>query len=165
MFLYIMLAIIIVRLFILLVSNLKVPALKLNLFKRRIRNIDILIRNYFIDTHVLFATKFNALANVSVMKELDTTKVYSFVKKNFANEITAVYQYNTYDYDKSKVLFNVTIFVMKNERIIELGYDYAVCLYTSKNYLWATNLFAELVAFRIAERTKVIGFANTQVMN
>src|SRR5664279_4574504 len=134
MFLYIMLAYIIVRLVILLVRNLKIPALKLNLFKRRIRNIDVLIRNNFIDTQVLFVTKFNALANVSVMKEIDSTKAYAFVTKKFANEITAVYQYNTFDYTKNKVLFTVTIFVLRNGRIIELGYDYAVLLYIGKDY-------------------------------
>lgn len=165
MFLYIMLAFIIVRLFGLFVSNLKASVLKLNLFKRRLRNIDVLIRNNFIDTQVLFATKFNALANVSVMKEVDSTKAYAFVTKKFANEITAVYQYNTFDYTKNKALFTVTIFVMRNERIIELGYDYAVLLYTGKDYPWANNLLAELVACRVAERTKVIGFANQQVMN
>jgi hypothetical protein len=165
MFIYIMLAYIIVRLVNLLVRNLKIPALKLNLFNRGIRNIDVLIRNNFIDTQVLFATKFKALANVSVMKEINSTKAYAFVKKKFENEITAVYQYNTFDYSESKALFNVTIFVLSDERIIELGYDYAVVLYTGRNYSWTTNLLAELATCRAAARTTVIGFANADAMN
>lgn len=140
-------------------------ALKLKVFKRKIRNIDIVIRNNFIDSQVLFATKFKALANVSVMKEIDSTKAYALVKKEFDNEITAVYQYNTFDYRESKALFNVTVFVLSNERIIELGYDYAVVLYTGRNYSWTTNLLAELATCRVAARTTVIGFANAESKN
>ena len=165
MFLYTMLAFVIVRFLVFIIGKIKMPFLRLNVFKRRICNIDVLIRNNFIDSQVLFATKFKALANVSVMKEIDSTKAYALVKKKFDNEITAVYQYNTFDYSESKALFNVTIFVLSDERIIELGYDYAVVLYTGRNYSWTTNLLAELATCRAAARTTVIGFANAEVMN
>lgn len=165
MFLYVMLAFVIIKFVILIVSNIKIPTFKLNLFNRKIRNSDRLIRNNFIDSQVLFATKFNALANVSLIKEIDPTKAYAVVKKNFANEVKAVYQYDTFDYNENEALFNVTIFVLKNEKVIEIGSDYAVLLYTLDGYTWANNLLAEFAACRIAARTKVIGFANVQAMN
>ncbi len=87
-----MLTYVIIRFVNLIVSSLKFPVLKLNLFKRGIRNVDVLIRNNFIDPQVLFATQFNALANAGAIKEIDPTKAYAVVKKNFADEITAVYQ-------------------------------------------------------------------------
>ena len=165
MFLYVMLAYVIIRFVILIVNNVKVPAFKLGLFKRRIRNVDVLIRNNFIDSQVLFITKFNALANVGAIKEVDPTKAYAVVKKNFADEITAVYQYNTFDYNENEALFNVTIFVLKNKKIIEIGSDYAVLLNTLDDYTWAKSLLAEFAICRVAARTKVIGFANVQAMN
>ena len=70
MFLYVVLAYVIIRFVILIVNNVKVPAFKLGLFKRRIRNVDVLIRNNFIDSQVLFITKFNALANVGAINAL-----------------------------------------------------------------------------------------------
>jgi hypothetical protein len=146
-------------------GKMKMPVLKLNRCKRKIPNIDVLIRNNFIDSQVLFATKFKTLANVSVMKEINSTKAYAFVKKKFDNEIKAIYQYNTFNYCESKALFNVTIFVLSDERIIELGYDYAVVLYTRRNYSWTTNLLADLANYRVAARTTVIGFANAEAMN
>ncbi len=165
MFLYIMLVFVMVRLLVFVISKIKMPVLKWNVSKRKISDINVLIRNNFIDSQVLFATKFKALANVSLMKEIDSTKAYAFVKKKFDNEITAIYQYNTFDYSESKALFNVTIFVLSDERIIELGYDYAVVLYTGRNYSWTTNLLAELANYRVAARTTVIGFANAEAMN
>jgi len=138
---------------------------KLNFFTRRILNINCLFENNFIDSKVLFATRFKALANISLIKHIDTSKAYALVMENFGNEITAIHQFNTFDYDEKKVMFNLTIFVLKNKRIIELGYDYAEILYTGNHYKWANALLSNLADFRVTDRIKVIGFVNSELMN
>ena len=85
--------------------------------------------------------------------------------ENFAKEITEVYQYSSFDYGENKTLFNVTIFVLTNNRIVEVGFDYVEILYKSNHYDWAGNLLAQLAQCKIAERTKVIGFARSEIWN
>ena len=84
------------------------------------------------------------------------------ILEKFKNEITTVHQYNTFDYNESKVLFNMTIFVLRNKRIIELGYDYAEILFTAKDYNWADALLSDLADFRVIDRRKVMGFVNSE---
>jgi hypothetical protein len=165
MFMYIMFLFLLMRFAIWIISNINWRALKLNLFNRRISAINGLFINNFINSQVLFATKFNALANISLIKQIDSSKAYALVMEKFGNEITAIYQYNTFDYNENKTLFNVTILVLKNKRIIELGYDYAEILCTGKNYNWANALLSDLANFRVTERKKVIGFVKSEVMN
>ena len=120
MYLYIVFIFLLVRLAIWVLSNIKLKAFALNFFNRKIRNIDSLFENNFIDSKVLFATRFRALANISLVRPINASEAYAMIVKNFAGEITAVYQYNTFDHDQKKALFNMTIFVLKNKRIIVL---------------------------------------------
>ena len=136
-----------------------------NFFGERIRNINSLFENNFIDSRVLFATGFNTLANISLIKHIDTTRAYMMILEKFKNEITTVHQYNTFDYNESKVLFNMTIFVLRNKRIIELGHDYAEILFTGKDYNWADALLSDLADFRVTDRRKVMGFVNSETMS
>ena len=100
-----------------------------------------------------------------LIRHIDTSKAYELIIETFGKEIPAVHQFNTFDYNEKKALFNLTIFVLKNKRIIELGYDYAEILYTGKHCKWADDLLSSLANFRVTERTKVIGFVNSELMN
>ena len=133
--------------------------------KIKIYNVNNLFANNFIDSQVLFAANFNALANVCLIKNIDTSKAYTLIMENFEKEITAVHQYNTFDYSEKRSLFNVTIFVLKDKRVIELGYDYAEVLYTGKQSDWAGRLLKELAKSKNTERTQVLGFARPEVVN
>ena len=165
MFLYVMFLWLLARLIIWIISNVNWRAFRLNLFTRRLANINGLFTNNFINSHVLFATKFNTLANISLIKYIDSSKAYAVIMEGFGNDIVAIHQYNTFDYNESKVLFNMTIFVLRNKRIIELGYDYAEILFTAKDYNWADALLSDLADFRVIDRRKVMGFANSETMS
>ena len=153
------------RLMVCALSNINWRVFKLNFFNRRISNTNNLFGSNFIDPKVLFAIRFKALANISLITQIDASKAYALVKENFGNEITAVHQYNTFDYKENQVFFIFTIFVLRNKRIIALGNDYAEILYTGKDYNWANALLSDLANFRVVNRIKVMGFANTEAMN
>ena len=165
MYLYVMFLWLLARLIIWIISNVNWRAFKLNFLTRRIININGLFTNNFINSHVLFATNFNTLADICLIKYIDISKAYALIMEGFGNDIVAIHRYNTFDYNESKVMFNMTIFVFRNERIIELGYDYAEILYTGKDYTWANALLGDLANFRVEDRTKVIGFVNSEVLN
>lgn len=165
MFLYTMLLFVLVRFVIAMTGHVQWRNFRLNISGRKVRFNNNLFGNNYIDSKVLFAARFNALPNISLINYIDSSKAYALIMENFGNEVTAVYQYNTFDYNESKTLFNRTIFVLRNKRIIELGYDYAEILYTGRDYAWANILLSDLANFRVNIKTKVIGFAHSGVMN
>lgn len=139
--------------------------LKAIVFKRRISTVSNLFANNFIDPQVLFAVKFNEPANVSLIRDINTSGAYAFITENLKNEILCVYQYNTFDYDEGAQLFNSTIFILNDKRIIALGMNYAEVFYTGKNFAWAGGLLADLASFRNAGRPGVIGFTRRERAN
>ncbi|HUS02250.1 MAG TPA: hypothetical protein VMY77_11015 [Chitinophagaceae bacterium] len=132
--------------------------------KYRIKNVNGLFVNNYIDSKVFFVSRFKALANISFIRDVDVTKAYAFIMENFAAEVVEVYQYSSFDYAENKALFIMTIFVLRDNRMIELGYDYAEVLFTNDHYSWANELLASLSNCRMAERTKVMGFVRPEAI-
>lgn len=132
--------------------------------KNRIRYVDGLFVNNYIDSKVFFVSRFKTLANISFIRDIDVTKAYALIMENFAADVTEVYQYSSFDYAENKALFIMTIFVLRDGRVIELGYDYAEVLFTNDHYGWANDLLANLANCRMAERTKVMGFIRPEAI-
>ena len=132
--------------------------------KNRIRYVNGLFVNNYIDSKVFFVSRFKRLANIAFIKDIDVTKGYALIMENFADEVIEVYQYSSFDYTENKALFNMTIFVLTGNRMIELGYDYAEVLFTNDQYSWANGLLASLANCRMAERTKVMGFIRPEAI-
>ena len=165
MLLYIFLVWLIIRLLISIVRKINWKSLKFKSAKMKTTYTNGLFVNNFIDSNVLFVTRFKALANIGIIRFTDPSKAYAMIVERFSNEITEVYQHSAFDYHEGKALFNVTILVLKNKRIIEIGCDYTVILYSGNHCIWAHALLADLANCRIEERAKVMGFARTEVMN
>ena len=130
--------------------------------KNRIRYVNGLFVNYYIDSKVFFVSRFKTLPSITLIKDIDVTKAYAMIMDSFAGEVIEVYQYSSFDYTENKALFNMTIFVLTGNRMIELGYDYAEVLFTNDHYSWANALLASLANCRMAERTKVLGFVRPE---
>lgn len=132
--------------------------------KNRIRYVNGLFVNNYIDSKVFFVSRFKTLANISFIRDIDVTKAYALIMENFAAEVVGVYQYSSFDYTENKALFIMTVFVLTDNRMIELGYDYAEVLFTNDHYSWANDLLASLANCRMAERTKVMGFVRPEAV-
>lgn len=132
--------------------------------KNRIRYVNGLFVNNYIDSKVFFMSRFKTLANISFIRDIDITKAYAIIMENFSDEVIDVYQYSSFDYAENKALFIVTIFVLRDKRMIELGYDYAEVLFTNDHYRWSNDLLASLANCRMAERTKVVGFVRPEAV-
>ncbi|MEO8762814.1 MAG: hypothetical protein ABI416_00910 [Ginsengibacter sp.] len=165
MFIYIAFFILVVRLTMWIIGRIKWRAFKLNFFKKRLANINGLLTGNFINSRILFATAFNALANVGLIRNIDNSKAFALITEKYKDQVTDVYQFNSFDYSENAMLFYVTVFVLSSKRIIEIGYDYVEILYTGSDSNWANSLLTDLAEFRMTERTKIIGFANAGAMN
>lgn len=165
MFLYTFFAWLIVRLLIAIAGSSKSGVSKLKSFKMRTTYRNGLFVNSFIDSKALFVTRFKRLANIGIIRYTDSTKAYAMIMEKFSGEIEEAYHYSSFSYDENRALFYATIFVLKDKKIVEIGFDYTVLLYTSKHYSWATTLLEDLANCRVEERTKILGFARPEVMN
>ena len=121
-----------------------------------------LFNGHFVEIKAFYAFQFGKIPSVSFIGELDVTKVFAHIDESYKYDVVAVYQHSYFDYNEQKMLFNNTIFVLKNNRMIELGDNYCQVLYTPQQYPWVDALIKELVVFRMVKETKedrIIGFA------
>lgn len=135
------------------------------LFKKRISNPEALFMGHFIEVKVFYALEFEAICCVSFIGELELSKAFDFISGNMKSEIRQTYQHTYFDYKEGKMFFNNTIFVLSNQRMIELGNNYCQVLHTPQQYRWAGDLVENLSAFRIVNNEPVIGFVRQAAAN
>jgi hypothetical protein len=137
----------------------------LSRFFRKIKNVIGLFNGYFIEVKALYALEFDAVSCVSFIGEVDTTKVFALINERMKDEIVNVYQHSYFDHNEKKMFFNNTIFILTNNRMIELGNNWCQFLHTPQQHGWANALIEELSQFRNVNSEPVIGFARQAVAN
>lgn len=170
-------AVVIVLLIVLLIRTMMAVASQMNAsaskyaHERRTRYVAGLFTNNFIDSSVLFVTRFKTLPSVSAITQIDVTKAYAFITEKLKDQITCLYQANMFDHNEGKTYFNMSIIELKNKRIIELGTGYVEVIYTNAYYDWVQVLLSELAMFRIETKAVeekapiIVGFARAMEMN
>lgn len=139
----------------------------LKIFRKPVRDLNAIFSGHFIEAKAFYAWQFNRLPCVSFIAELDVSKAFGHINETYQHCIVIVYQHSWYDHKESKLLFNNTLFVLKDQRIVELANDYCQVLYTPGQCAWAMQVTKELAAFRKAEvkETRVLGFARQAGVN
>ena len=140
------------------------------LFTRRIHDTVALFSGHFVEVKALYVVTFDRVPCLSFIGELDVTQAFAFINEQYQREIVNVYQHSYFDHAEQKVFFNNTLFVLAENRMIELGTDYAQILHTDRQYGWANGLLQSLSAFRrapepVQEVRTVIGFARQETLN
>ena len=138
-------------------------------FNRKISNLNMLFNGHYIDVKALYVLRFSGIPCVSFIGETDATKAYAYINNTFGADIKQVYQHRYFDHDHGGTFFNNTIFIMTNERMVEIGSNYCHLLHNDLDYDWARQTLEALAAFRLATtntaQTQVIGFAKQTSMN
>ena len=141
-------------------------------FLKRINANTGLFNGHFIDAKALYVLRFNAIPCVTFIGDLDVTNVFTYVAETFDGVITAAYQHSYFDHNDKMILFNNTIFVLQNKRMIELADNYCQLLYSANDYSFPRQLANELAQFRTEQsttpafrHTNVVGFAKQAEMN
>ena len=137
------------------------------LFERKIKEVNALLQGHYFEVKAWYLQEFDRMPCVSFIGELDTTKAYAYINEQFNNEIIAVYQHAYFEHDEKKMYFNNTVFILNNNRILELGNNYCQVLHTNKQYSWANELIRNLSEFRMKTEKEraVIGFARQAATN
>ena len=138
----------------------------LNLFRRDLSGVSTLFFGHYVDPKVFYTVQFNNVPCISFIGEMDAGKAFDFIQSTYRRQITAIYQHNYFDHDKRDFLFNNTLFVLKNKRLVELGNTYCQVLYTKDQHGWGQTMIKELSVFHVTgDVNKVIGFARSNHMN
>ena len=142
-----------------------------NFFKRTSIQGGI-FNGHFVDVKALYVAKFNEVACVTFIGELNVTKVFAYIKETYNSNINAIYQHSYFNHNDKQVYFNNTIVVLNFERMIELTDNYCQVLHTHNQYAWAGQLVTDLAQFRTEKtfasgymHTHVVGFARETEMN
>ena len=137
-----------------------------NFFGKDLPGVSTLFLGHYVDPKVFYTVEFNRVPCISFIGELDTSKVFDFVQSTYRNQLKGIYQHNYFDHDKRDFLFNNTLFVLKNKRLIELGNNHCQVLYTKDQHGWGQTMIKELSVFHVTgDVNKVIGFARSNNMN
>lgn len=135
------------------------------IFNRKISDALGLFNGHFIEAKALYALEFDAVSSVSFIGEIDTSKAYALILDTLSDEVVATYQHSYFDHGEVRMLFNNTIFLLRNKRIIELGNNWCQVLHTPQQHGWANDLISQLRHFRIVSSEPVIGFARQATVN
>lgn len=142
------------------------------LFNRRISDVNAMMDSHFIEVKAFYMTRFDEVPAVSFIGEIDLTQAFSYINGRFRLQIVDVYQHSYFDHEEQRMLFNNTVFILNDNKMIELAGNYCQVLHTPHQYGWATELITALSAFRAtrvevaaATTTTVIGFARQPEMN
>ncbi len=107
---------------------------------RKITNVIGLFNGYFIEAKALYALEFDGVSCVSFIGEIDTSKAFALINEKLSNNIVNVYQHFYFDHNEKKMFFNNTIFVLTNNRMIELGNNWCQFLHTPEQHGWPMHL-------------------------
>lgn len=135
------------------------------LFTRKIRDTLGLFNGHFLEAKALYALEFDAVSSVSFIGDIDTSKAFTLINETLRNEIVSTHQHSFYDHNEGRMFFNNTVFVLTNQRMIELGNNWCQVLHTQSQHGWANDLIKSLSAYRIVNNEPVIGFARHTAAN
>ena len=117
--------------------------------KKRVANV---FNNTYIDTRSFFLKEFNEIPRISFIDDLNVKTLFNFINDGGAGEIVDMYQRLEYDWKSELNEFDRTIFIMKDNIIIELGYNWAQILSSRKNTEFAEELLSKFKLHKSTEK-------------
>ena len=137
-------------------------------FPRKIKTADPLFNGHFVDAKTLYVLQFDKVPCVCFIGEIDVANAHDYIGEKLRWEVVNVFQHAYFDHDRQQTFFNNTVYILTENRMIELARGYVQILHTPKDYAWADEMMKALAVFRMeapAYQTQVVGFARQSEMN
>ena len=151
----ILLAVILIRLFVLLIPELE------QLFQnawRQLRQLfsrnktTYIFENNYIEVKAFYMKEYSRTPCISYICNIDAAKTYEYIANGSAGRVLAIYQRTYYNWQHKQLQFSTTVFKLENKVMIELGTDYAEVLFANNNYMYANGLVEFLSTYKAAEK-------------
>lgn len=104
--------------------------------------------NHYIDTRCLYVNKFNRQPNVTELTNVKLCVVFDLIKSNKYGKVKNILQNNEYSWDKNKIEFDKTIFILPNKMMISLCYDDVFIYYQNSEFEIVKNIIDEFKNYK-----------------
>jgi hypothetical protein len=72
----------------------------------------------YVEGKLFYVNRFRQVPCISWIEDVDTTKAFTYLKENYNNDIVEVFQCSDYNTEKEILEFRKTIFVLKDQRVV-----------------------------------------------
>lgn len=138
-------------------------------FRRKAININMLFSGHYVDARALYVQQNSLIPCICYIGEINCDHAFAFIKDQFKTEVKYVYQHYFYDHEKKGKFFNNCVFVLKQNRMIEVHQNFCHVLHCANDYEWAEAVVNDLAQFRMEQiaplQTRIVGFAKHTEMN
>ena len=84
--------------------------------------------------------------------QVNTEKVLDYIKTEYAETVKGIFQYSEYQRKKGKAVYDITIVLLNENCLVELGISYCEVLYAHEDYAMAHALIKEISRFKRREK-------------
>jgi hypothetical protein len=113
-----------------------------------------IFNNNFLNSKTYYMYSYHKVPCVTWTDRVNTEKILEYLKQEYADAITSIFQNSRYSRKKKKSLYSTTIVLLRDDCLIELCGDYCEILHTHNDYEMATRLIAELSRFKRREKKR-----------
>lgn len=122
--------------------------------KQHILDVARVFDNYFLDSRAYYLYCYGKVPCVIWISGVNGERVLEYLKSEYAETITGIYQNSKYERSKKKTLYQRTILLMRDNCMVELLGDYCEILHTHEDYVTADTLIKEISRFKRREKKK-----------
>jgi len=122
--------------------------------QQEILNLNSIFQQHFLEPKNFFMYCYQQPPCITWVDMLNTEKALKYLKDEYGDVITRIYQYSKYERKKRRTEFSRTVITFRDNCIVELCSDWADILYTHEDYEMANALVKELSRFRRREKRK-----------
>lgn len=122
--------------------------------QQEILNLNSIFQQHFLEPKNFFMYCYQQPPCITWVDMLNTEKALKYLKDEYGDVITRIYQYSKYERKKRRTEFSRTVITFRDNCIVELCSDWADILYTHEDNEMANALVKELSRFRRREKRK-----------
>lgn len=107
---------------------------------------------HFIDSKSYFLQKYNKLPSVTIIRQLNYSKAYSFLKAEYGDMIVSEFHYAAINHKKTKEEKEESIIELKNDIVLEMGDGYCEFYFHDRDNAFLKTLIQKFTAMRGRKR-------------
>lgn len=111
-----------------------------------------IFEHHYLEAKSFYMYRFKTIPCTTYVDDIDITKAFEYLDKNFKNVTEDIYQACYYDWSQSKQVFSKTVFVLNNRMMVELTSDYAKVLYPNYRYDDANSLVNIFSSYKLPQK-------------
>ncbi len=122
--------------------------------QQKIMNAQSIFDRSFLDCKAYYMYCYQKVPCITWVDQVNTDKVLKYIRIEYADALTGIFQNSKYDRKRKKALYFTTIILLKDNCLVELGDAYCQVLHTHEDYDMAYSLIKEVSRFKRREKKK-----------